>query len=376
MKLNIGLSAALAGLAAASQQAAADADQVAKVYILRGSHHVEPTTSLTPSEGRLIIHQRLAPEGEGPAFGDLTESDNDERIVSLMNKYGKAPAPLLSGEKTATPRQLLINIDGMPTFEYESFFGWLFNTQPDFTMDSRKENGEHPDIFVSAIAKMPECALNKIVAMDDSCFSGEAAFAMYMRSQFNKDGDHPTTLLNELPKLQKLAESGEMHTTLVFLPLNPSPDYSTDNELRRRQAETVISSIEEIIESPAETSSVAENPIFSSRPGAIPSCFKSEDSCIEGTNNCSQNGVCQSKYGKGSDSCFACHCLSTKSKSGSVTHWAGGACSKKDISVEFWLFAGFTIALITILYLAIAMLFSVGEEKLPGVIGAGVSKSK
>lgn len=183
MKLNIGLSAALAGLAAASQQAAADAADVAKVYILRGSHHIEPTTSLTPSEARLIIHQRLAPEGEGPSFRDLTESDDEERIVALMNKYGKAPAPLLSDEKTATPRQLAITIDGMPTFEYESFFGWLFNTQPDFTMDVSKENGEHPDIFTSVIAKMPECPLSKIAAMDDSCFSGEAAFATYTRSQ-------------------------------------------------------------------------------------------------------------------------------------------------------------------------------------------------
>lgn len=64
------------------------------------------------------------------------------------------------------------------------------------------------------------------------------------------------------------------------------------------------------------------------------------------------------------------------SKAGSITHWAGGACSKQDISVQFWLFAGFTISLLTILYLAIGMLFSVGEEKLPGVIGAGVSRSK
>lgn len=180
MKLTIGLSAALAGFAAASQQAATD---LAKVYILRGSHHIEPTTSLTPSEARLILHQRLAPEGEGPSFRDFTDSDDEERIISLMNKYGKTVAPLFSDEKTATPRQLVINIDGMPTFEYESFFGWLFNTQPDFTLDAKKENGEHPEIFQDVIAKMPECPLDQIVAMDDSCFRGEAAFATYSRSQ-------------------------------------------------------------------------------------------------------------------------------------------------------------------------------------------------
>lgn len=183
MKLTIGLSAALAGFAAASHQAATD---LAKVYILRGSHHIEPTTSLTPSEARLILHQRLAPEGEGPSFRDFTDSDDEERIISLMNKYGKTPAPLFSDDMTATPRQLVINIDGMPTFEYESFFGWLFNTKPDFTLDPSKENGEHPEIFQSIIANMPECPLSQIVAMDDNCFHGKAALATYSRSQVLK----------------------------------------------------------------------------------------------------------------------------------------------------------------------------------------------
>ncbi|KAM0305377.1 hypothetical protein HYE67_008704 [Fusarium culmorum] len=371
MKLTIGLSAALAGFAAASHQAATD---LAKVYILRGSHHIEPTTSLTPSEARLILHQRLAPEGEGPSFRDFTDSDDEERIISLMNKYGKTPAPLFSDDTTATPRQLVINIDGMPTFEYESFFGWLFNTKPDFTLDPSKENGEHPEIFQSIIAKMPECPLSQIVAMDDNCFHGKAALATYSRSQ---DGDHPTTLLNELPKLQKLAESGELHTTLVFLPLEADRENASgeDQDLRRRQAETVISSIEEVQEAPAaETSSVPEVPKFSSVPASM--CFKSESECNKSTGNCSNHGKCKSRYGKGDESCFSCHCLSTMSKAGSITHWAGGACSKQDISVQFWLFAGFTISLLTILYLAIGMLFSVGEEKLPGVIGAGVSRSK
>ncbi|KAJ4126126.1 hypothetical protein NW765_001907 [Fusarium oxysporum] len=96
MKLNIGLSAAFAGIAAASQQPAADGT---KVYILRGSHHIEPTTSITPSEARLILYQRLAPEGQDFSFRDLTASDDEGRVVSLMNKYGKVPAPLLSDEE-------------------------------------------------------------------------------------------------------------------------------------------------------------------------------------------------------------------------------------------------------------------------------------
>jgi len=51
-------------------------------------------------------------------------------------------------------------------------------------------------------------------------------------------------------------------------------------------------------------------------------------------------------------------------------------CQKEDISTQFWLIAGFTITIIGAVTFAIGLLFSVGEEKLPGVIGAGVSRSK
>lgn len=151
-------------------------------------------------------------------------------------------------------------------------------------------------------------------------------------------------------------------------------------ELRRRQAETVIASLDETAEQPEPTSSHIDNPIFHAVKN-VPSCFKSEDSCTTGTGNCSGHGFCQNKWAKpdgseGGEVCYTCHCLSTVSKQGSVTHWAGPSCTKQDISVQFWLFAGFTLAMVTILYMAIAMLFNVGEEKLPGVIGAGVSRTK
>jgi 1,4-dihydroxy-2-naphthoate octaprenyltransferase len=51
-------------------------------------------------------------------------------------------------------------------------------------------------------------------------------------------------------------------------------------------------------------------------------------------------------------------------------------CQKEDISVQFWLIAGFTIMIVGVTAFAIGLLYSVGEETLPGVIGAGVSRSK
>lgn len=182
-----------------------------------------------------------------------------------------------------------------------------------------------------------------------------------------------------------------METTVILFPAaagrsQPSKWSDKNQELRRRQAELVISSLDE--EKPTESGGLtspaaSSDEIFyaSAKQGAVPSCFASKESCVSGTADCSGHGECRNKYANsdGSDgkvSCYTCHCLSTVNKSGSVTHWAGKTCFKKDLSTPFWLFAGFTIVMVGIVSLAIGMLFSVGEEKLPGVIGAGVSRSK
>ena len=185
-----------------------------------------------------------------------------------------------------------------------------------------------------------------------------------------------------MPQLTNLAHQGEMETIFVFLPATAETGgskYWSNNfdELRRRQVDQAIPGGQ----TSAPASSTPENTVFYASRAAIPSCFSSQDSCVSGTGNCSSHGKCQNKYAnpdgsEGKEVCYTCHCLSTASESGSIIHWAGPMCTKEDISVPFWLFAGFTIAMVSILYMAVAMLYSVGEEKLPGVIGAGVSKSK
>jgi len=129
----------------------------------------------------------------------------------------------------------------------------------------------------------------------------------------------------------------------------------------------------------------------------IPACFQSANSCMTQTRNCSGHGRCVNKYvplpdpdnekradddGEGPAVCFFCHCASTLDRPEgegigiSTTHWAGNMCQKRDISAPFWMITIFSVSIIGALTFAIGMLFSVGEEKLPGVIGAGVSKAK
>lgn len=115
--------------------------------------------------------------------------------------------------------------------------------------------------------------------------------------------------------------------------------------------------------------------------GVLPICHPSLKECITATNNCSDHGTPYKKYSdpssKAAQACYACNCSTTvrKNKDGSIktTQWGGPACQKRDVSVPFWLLAGFSIALVTTLSWAIGLLFSIGQEDLPSVIGAGVT---
>lgn len=188
-----------------------------------------------------------------------------------------------------------------------------------------------------------------------------------------------------------------METTILLLPETTEGSSTWSDkpqELRRRQfPEQVISPKGKTVLSATQSSTPALDSFYVAT-GSIRSCYEDLDSCIAATNNCTSHGQCRDRYAPEEEDeenerraadddkedkrvCFSCHCMATASeKTGTITHWGGIACAKKDISVEFWLFAGFTLGMVTVLYLAIGMLFSVGEEKLPGVIGAGVSRSK
>lgn len=116
----------------------------------------------------------------------------------------------------------------------------------------------------------------------------------------------------------------------------------------------------------------------------IPTCHSSEESCRSATNNCSGRGICYEKYTSNRDgdssksvTCFACRCGTTtvrENDSGTkkTIRWAGPACQKKDVSVPFILIAAFTVFIVGMASWGVGLLVSIGNEQLPGVIGAGV----
>lgn len=114
--------------------------------------------------------------------------------------------------------------------------------------------------------------------------------------------------------------------------------------------------------------------------GILPSCFESEAVCTNKTNGCSGHGAC-GLLRKGSSKerldCYGCLCTPTVQKINEravkTTYWGGPACQKKDISTPFWLFVGSGVLLAFLISSGIGLLYSMGSEELPSVIGAGVS---
>lgn len=112
--------------------------------------------------------------------------------------------------------------------------------------------------------------------------------------------------------------------------------------------------------------------------GILPACFSTQSACESATRNCTGHGSCSKKYHDrtaskdGGIDCYSCSCKASKNN-GRTTSWGGPACQKKDISVQFWLIALFTIGMIFLVGFAVGTVWEMGSEELPSVIGAGVT---
>lgn len=119
---------------------------------------------------------------------------------------------------------------------------------------------------------------------------------------------------------------------------------------------------------------------FTPLPKLPPLCYTSEEACASSTNNCSGHGSCYKKFDTRKAACFTCGCRTTNEtfkhadkQYYTAVNWGGSACHKRDVSSPFWLIAIFTVVLVGTVSWGIGLMYSIGEEKLPGVIGAGVS---
>lgn len=219
----------------------------------------------------------------------------------------------------------------------------------------------------------------------------------------------PEELAQVLSNINKKAGEKGFSTTVVIMPRSAAKSKRAANswgsydvpsvEARRQNPEAVLSAIPATSKAPdledfpviAQADSNKDKNKNKKGPvrGILPVCFKSMDACQSQTHNCSSHGECTLLHkGRGSGSnqetvdCYGCACKATVEHVGEdkgmeskkkVTYWGGPACQKKDISVQFWLFVGSGVILAFLVSAGIGMLYSMGSEELPSVIGAGVS---
>ena len=205
---------------------------------------------------------------------------------------------------------------------------------------------------------------------------------------------------------QKASEHG-LSVTVVMVPRSASKSkrganawgtYDTPSkEARRQNPEAILSSNPRPSTSPKKVENLEDFPVVIAASsnntgpvrGILPVCFSSLNACQSRTHGCSGHGECKLLHkgrGSGTDQetvdCYGCACVPSIQHVGEdkgmeskrkVTYWGGPACQKKDISVQFWLFVGTGIVLAFLISSGIGMLYSMGAEELPSVIGAGVS---
>ncbi|KAI0190949.1 hypothetical protein EV127DRAFT_429384 [Xylaria flabelliformis] len=370
MKLNSFLLPALAGVTAAADPA----PQHGEAYMLR---HSKQTTSSNPpsipnSLAEAILLQRL---NRPSVLGQIPQTLDEDEAVSYINEFATPPRPLFDSTDADEPRQLVIAFSGVTPDQHKQLKAAIPRVPLAFTA---------PGLGRLPVKASSDCAFGPSINPKSSqCWSGKT---QYLHYDVKKNSDIVKQLSVNLASLKSYANEGLMETTIVFL-----DGSSSDEELRRRdlqfQKEKVMSessSSGNTFVSSTHGSSGGDKVFdaFAGRPTTVPHCFVSLNACETATSSCSGHGECLDRWGKDDtkNSCFFCHCKSTVEEDekgrGHVYYWGGATCQKRDVSTPFWLFAGVTIALVGTIAFSIGLLFSVGEEKLPGVIGAGVSRSK
>jgi Domain of unknown function (DUF3844) len=185
--------------------------------------------------------------------------------------------------------------------------------------------------------------------------------------------------------IQDLIATDASIISLVFLPTSQSKSRQSSQSAwgpklqRRSESEAPLSSPNDPKTQPeAHVYTVSAAQLQSN---AIPARYSSEESCNRSTHNCSGHGECKillsETEGDRKIESWGCQCGSSvkENSDGSkkTTYYAGNACQKISLVGPFWLLAGTTIFLVTVLSMGLGMLYSMGNDELPSVIGAGVT---
>lgn len=395
--------------------ASAAATEPAEVYIL--SSTTSSSSSIPQIPRQVARHLFLNRLGAQTSLDGLPESTSTDEALAWIAEYGRAPRPLFQSDAASStdsiaPSQLLVILEGISPAAHKDLKAKL-KVQPSFSIadaPSSKATKQLVDVDLSAFSA--SCNIEAAINPYDKCWKTMSAVVKYdparvrifrliavsrvrarCHANSSQDTDSIQSFIDNLPALRDAVSSGTLEATLLILPesarSSPHSDWSSagSSELRRR-AETPLLDNKVAVAS-AEESTPLVGALVAETPAQINlGCFSSYNSCVTASNNCTGHGTCIDKFAastsngqSGDKQCFVCACGLTKTNPDAAgedlhTQWGGAYCQKVDISSQFWLLAGTSILLVGVVTGSIALLFNVGEEKLPGVIGAGVSRSK
>ncbi|KAK0719208.1 hypothetical protein B0H67DRAFT_486759 [Lasiosphaeris hirsuta] len=413
MRFNAGVAAAaLSGLAIGAT--AQSPPKTADVYLLLSKTYwnEKPWQPAVPKEvARHIFLSRAScptkkplpcPSRYGSDLRDIPDTVDIEDAVEYIAKFGKqADGLLMEGWPEKTPSQLVMILEGitpeMSAKIAEAMDGAGIYQRPAFTIadpPSAKANERLIESFQNmGVALQTQCQLqNAVNPWDSSCWTGPTSIVKYDQDKNPLVGPG---LLYNLDRIAKFVHDGDLDVMLVLMPessrrskldhWSSAAAGSAQNDLRRRSSDSETVIADDFVGMPTKTPTAKAAAAPKKRAQAIPQCFASVSACMTTTGNCSGHGECVNKYSQNDPKkCFSCRCEKTIISHGNETGsrgrktqaWGGSTCQKEDISVPFWMLTSLTIVLIGAITFCIGLLFSVGEEKLPGVIGAGVSRNK
>lgn len=410
-------------LASLTSHAAATAAAVGHVFVFDPVAHFRPPAqapSLSPEAARLILAHRL-----GVSQYHSIEDADDEELINHLNIYGWRQE-LFASDRTqdVSYGHTLVWIEGVddidgqtecPSPMYRALTGIIAVIKnreaysAEFTISNPPDSSANERLLQDMIQQAESLPKKPDPLSLTSLASVKAGVAFSKIKNVHTYNDYLTVVqadksdertLSQIPKnLDWLVEntpmSGSAVTVVLMPPASPHSKRSANPygsyrrapipEARREATEALLSLSASTPSSGPHTSdaedvvSIQQEDDKSAIRGILPKYYKSNATCQEKTRDCSGHGWC-AELRKGA---FGCKCVPTIVHVGEdhgmeegkrqVTYWGGPACQKRDISTPFWLFAGSGVLLAFLISAGIGLLYSMGSEELPSVIGAGVS---
>ncbi|KIV77164.1 hypothetical protein PV11_08987 [Exophiala sideris] len=324
----------------------------------------------------------------------------NEMLLQDIDAYGGHQAALFTdGKKTEAPGKLFIRITGVdlkindldaampdlwiqePTKDLLTDFKAVHNRQ---TTDGLCEYVVPPSLNTPN-AQGVEVVFSYPLEDQKTCLAASEIPTLPVIMTLHgflpsKPSEVKSKLASLVRILKHFSATENVQSTLLFLPSKLSAPSKSHHNRARAAQETE----EEPLDLPSPTAALAFDTLVASNasnnftlPWNIPQCFSSQASCENTTNFCSGHGNCYKSH----NNCFKCKCGTTvahvnEDGTKKTTQWGGAACERVDISIPFILFASFGVVMTALIAGAINMMYSMGSQELPSVIGAGVAGPK